>query len=176
MLNPDIILVLNTACTTYKGNNQIKKKKKVAGQSWNSNVFYFKYLQQNRVVRSKTKWKAPFLHPFLLSKLSFTLTFLSPEQCWDVGNGGCSQFLTMCLWLFLLITLRLQFFKNCSRAGPFHGVQSYRNRLIQCRILQVVQVGICFTLDFLGLQGDSLPHHSLRPTLQGNLLLLLHGP
>lgn len=29
---------------------------------------------------------------------------------------------------------------------PFHGVQSYRNRLIQCRILQVLQVDICFTL------------------------------
>jgi len=34
----------------------------------------------------------------------------------------------------------LQFFTNCSSVGPFHGVQSFRNRLLQCGLPMGSQV------------------------------------
>ncbi|KAK4829708.1 hypothetical protein QYF61_006083 [Mycteria americana] len=41
--------------------------------------------------------------------------------------------------------------------------------LLQHGVLHRLQVDICSTMDLHGLQGDSLPHHSLHHGLQGNL-------
>jgi len=84
----------------------------------------------------------------------------------------------------------LQFFTNCPSMGPSHGVQSFRNRLLQrvsptgsqalpanllwCGLLSsqghsLLWVSTCSTVDLHGLQGDSLPHHGLLHGLQGYL-------
>jgi len=111
----------------------------------------------------------------------------------------------------------LQLFMNCSSVGPFHGVQSFRNKLLQrgsqalpasllwhgllspwahrsCQDaapaqaahrvpasfrhppalvwtpFHGLQVEICSTVDFYGLQRHSLPHHGLHHELQGKTL------
>jgi len=86
------------------------------------------------------------------------LNSLPSHPKWHRGmwNGGCGQLIAHCLCRSFLLTLfpcssvgslphetvlhallqcesfpRLQFFTNCSSVGPFHGVQSFRNRLLQ---------------------------------------------
>jgi len=87
--------------------------------------------------------KTPSPHPCLLPGLNFTHEFSSPhEQHRGTGNGGCGQFITRRLCCSFLLTLcpcssmdlshRRQFCMNCSNVGPFHEVQSFRNRLLQC--------------------------------------------
>jgi len=82
----------------------------------------------------------------------------------------------------------LQLFSNYPSVGPFHGVQSFRNRLLQrgspmgsqlpsgIHLLwrgvpsNGLQVDICSTMDFHGLQVESLPLHGLHNGLQGKTL------
>lgn len=102
--------------------------------------------------------KYTFSSHFVLPRLNITssfLTFLHPAQ-WTVqgdGEWNCGQFITLCLCCHLLFTLFPclhsgsfpwvlhelwqcvsfppgKFFKNCSSACVFHGVWSFRNRLL----------------------------------------------
>lgn len=75
---------------------------------------------------------------------------------------------------------------ECQEPAPAQSSQggpaSFRFPLFQCRVLQGLQVDICFTLDIHELQGGSLTHHALHYRLKGNLQCLeiffplLHRP
>ncbi|KAK4810986.1 hypothetical protein QYF61_014458 [Mycteria americana] len=66
-------------------------------------------------------------------------------------------------------THRRQSSMNFSNVGPSHGLQFFRNGLLQCGALHGLQVDICSTVNLHGLQGDNLLHHGLHHGLQGNL-------
>ena len=62
------------------------------------------------------------------------------KQRRGMGNGGCRQSMTapLCHCFLILFpcssmgtSFRLQSFKDCSSMIPFHGVQSFKNRLFQ---------------------------------------------
>lgn len=69
----------------------------------------------------------------LLPRLSFTPLFLTllpapcPKQCREMRKRDCSQFITLCLCQYFLLTLF-----PLSSVGCLLGVQSFRKRLLQC--------------------------------------------
>lgn len=81
---------------------------------------------------------------FFLGSTSFpTLPSATPpKQGRGTGKRSSGQFITFHLCHSFLLMLfpwssmgplpQMQFFKNCSSLGPFHRVQSFRNRLLQC--------------------------------------------
>ncbi|KAK4830276.1 hypothetical protein QYF61_009369 [Mycteria americana] len=98
---------------------------------------------------------APSLETFRLNFTPKFSTSSTPAMQRD-GIGGCGQLITRCLSRSFLLRRRtplalplhqrgvpptadgppltlptLQFFINCPSMGPFHGVQSFRNRLLQ---------------------------------------------
>ena len=95
--------------------------------------------------KNKTKDTFPPPHPFfpvstspIHSQLLYFLP--TPSSAGETGNGGLwSVHKTSSLPLlphnFSLLQHihRIQAFTNCSSMGPFHGVQSFRNGLLQHR-------------------------------------------
>ena len=57
----------------------------------------------------------------------------------------------------------------CSSVGSSLFMDPQGTHLFWCGLLHGLQVDICSTVDLHGLQGHSLPHHSLLHGLQGNL-------
>lgn len=79
MLNPSIVLVLNTACTTFKRNNQIKGEKNVADQSWNWTNF---------ISKPKTY---TLVHKVLKIFFPVSCQYLIPKFCWFLSWNKCYQ-------------------------------------------------------------------------------------
>lgn len=81
--------------------------------------------------------------------------------------------------------LPLGFFMNCFSVGPFHNVQSFRNRLIQCGFPMnsqmlpenLLQLGVSFSVETQEPAPEPVSHHDKASFKQIHLLQcgILHG-